>query len=185
MRKIPVEISPTKDNIEARIDVSREIPIASAEMTYASATAVTTTSIQYRDAGVILVVTPHINDRGLVTMDVSQEVSELSENVKVAGQDYPSFFKRSISTSLTVAHGQSIAIGGLIKDKEDEGIGGVPCLIDIPVVRYFFGTWSKTVRKTELIVLITPRVIVNLDDVNAVTDEFKQKVKNVINRFYK
>jgi len=172
------------DNREAKIDVSREIPVASSEWTYTSGTEpITQTNVEYRDTGVMLTVTPHINDRGLVTMDISQEVSELSENVKVAGKEYPSFFKRTITTTLAVADGQTLAIGGLIKDKESEGISGVPCLINVPALRYLFGTWGWDTEKTELIVLITPRVIVDLEDVTAVTEEFKKKVQNVVRRF--
>jgi len=186
--KVNVLSSPhvlASDNKEAKIDVSREIPVASSQTYYASATAVSQTSIEYRDTGVILSVTPHINDRGLVTMDISEEVSDLEKkNIEVGGQEYPAFFKRTINTTLTVGHGQTIAIGGLIKDKEDENIAGVPCLIKIPVVRYLFGDWGKEVEKIELIVLITPRVVADSDDVDAVTDEFKQKVRNVMKRFY-
>lgn len=172
------------DNIEARIDVSREIPVASGQTTVSAGTVIGETTIEYRDTGVILSVTPHINDRGLVTMDISQEVSDLDEDVKVAGKYYPSFFKRTVKTTLTVKHGQTIVIGGLIKDKEEEDISGVPCLIDVPVVRYLFGYEKKKTKKVELIVLITPRVVANLDDVDAVTQEFKQKVRNVMNRFF-
>jgi general secretion pathway protein D len=186
--KVNVLSSPhvlASDNKEAKIDVSREIPIASGSTTIASSTVIGETTIEYRDTGVILSVTPHINERGLVTMDISEEVSDLEkESVNVAGKNYPAFFKRTVSTTLTVKHGQTIAIGGLIKDKEDESITGVPCLIKIPVVRYLFGEWGKSVEKIELIVLITPRVVANLDDVDAVTDEFKQKVRNVMKRFY-
>lgn len=172
------------DNKEARIDVSREIPVASGQTTVASGSTVSETSIEYRDTGVILSVTPHINDRGLVTMDISEEVSDLDEDVNVAGKNYPSFFKRTVKTNLTLKHGQTIVIGGLIKDKEEEDISGVPCLIDVPVVRYLFGQETKKSEKIELVVLITPRVVADLDDVDAVTQEFKQKVRNVINRFY-
>ena len=172
------------DNQEAKIDVSREIPVASGETAVSGGTAISTTTIEYRDTGVILAVTPHINDRGLVTMDISQEVSDVDADVRVAGKDYPSFFKRTVKTTLTVKHGQTIVIGGLIRDKEEEDISGVPCLIDVPVVRYLFGQEKKKTEKIELIVLITPRVVANLDDVDAVTQEFKQKVRNVVNRFF-
>ena len=172
------------DNKEAKIDVSREVPVQSGETSVSSGATISSTAIEYRDTGVILSVTPHINDRGLVTMDISEEVSDLDESVDVAGKFYPSFFKRTVKTTLTVKHGQTIVIGGLIRDKEEEDISGVPCLIDIPVVRYMFGQMKKNTIKVELIVLITPRVVANLDDVDAVTKEFKQKVRNVMNRFY-
>ena len=172
------------DNIEARIDVSREIPVASGQTTVSANTTLSETTIEYRDTGVILSVIPHINERGLVTMDISQEVSDLDADVNVANKNYPSFFKRTVKTTLTVKHGQTIVIGGLIRDKEEEDISGVPCLIDVPVVRYMFGYETKKTEKIELIVLITPRVVANLDDVDAVTQEFKQKVRNVVNRFF-
>jgi general secretion pathway protein D len=169
--KVNILSSPSilaSDNKEAKIDVSREIPLASAEYKYGADTDVTETTIEYRDTGVILSVTPHINERGLVTMDINQEVSEQGSDVTVAGKDYPSFTKRIVQTTLTVKHGQSIVIGGLIRDKETEEVAGVPCLINIPVIRYLAGTESEITEKTELIILITPHVIVSLDDVDAV-----------------
>ncbi|MBW2408580.1 MAG: hypothetical protein JRF72_02200, partial [Deltaproteobacteria bacterium] len=85
------------DNQEARIDVSQEIPTVTAETVVpTSGEAIVTTTVQYRDTGVLLSVTPHINERGLVTMDIYQEVSEQSEDVQVAGVLYPSFFKRVV-----------------------------------------------------------------------------------------
>jgi len=186
--KVNVLSSPhvlASDNKEARMDVSREIPVASASYRYSSSTdPVTETSIQYRDTGVILTVTPHINERGLVTMEISQEVSDQSEDVQVAGQRYPSFFKRTVNTTLTVRDGQTLVIGGLIKDKESSSFAGVPCLINAPVLRYLTGTGSESLEKTELIILITPRVIINDEDVDIVTTEFKNKVLHVTKEIY-
>ncbi|MBN1277079.1 MAG: type II secretion system secretin GspD [Deltaproteobacteria bacterium] len=174
------------DNKEAKIDISNEIPVASSNYEYTSTdNPVVATNIQYRDTGVILSVTPHINERGLVTMEISQEVSEVSSNVKVAGKEYPSFYKRNIATTLTVQHGQTIVIGGLIKENRSDTAQGTPCLVSIPVIRYLFGKDSKEFHKTELIVLITPRVVVDLEDVDEVTGEFKKKVDNVIKIFQK
>ncbi|HIJ39560.1 MAG TPA: type II secretion system secretin GspD [Deltaproteobacteria bacterium] len=184
--KVNVISSPhvlASEGIEAKIDVSREIPVASSSYTTNSATTVTETAIEYRDTGVILTVIPHINDKGLVTLEVAQEVSDLDAPVLVGGKSYPSFFKRNVTTTLTVKHGQTIVIGGLIKDKESESESGVPCLINLPIAKYIFGINEKSTTKIELVVLITPKVIVNLEDVIQVTDEFKQKVKSVIKRF--
>ena len=172
------------DNQEAKIDVSREIPLASGSTTVSSGTAISETSIEYRDTGVILSVTPHINERGLVTMDISEEVSNYEGDQPVAGKEYPTFSKRVVKTTLTVGHAQTIAIGGLIKDREKETTRGLPCLIDVPVVKYLTGSWSKETEKIELIVLITPRVVDDMDDVEVVTNEFKQKVQSVMKQFY-
>lgn len=178
------------DNQEAKIDVSREIPLASGSTTVNTGTTLSETTIEYRDTGVILSVTPHINERGLVTMDISEEVSNYEGDMAVGAQVgdakslYPVFSKRVVKTTLTVGHGQTIAIGGLIRDREKEESSGLPCLIDIPVVKYLTGSWSKVTEKVELIVLITPRVVDDMDDVEAVTNEFKQKVQSVMKQFY-
>jgi len=178
------------DNQEAKIDVSREIPLASGTTNVSSGTTISETTIEYRDTGVILSVTPHINERGLVTMDISEEVSNYDGDQPVGRQSdtvvnlYPVFSKRVVKTTLTVGHGQTIAIGGLIRDQVEEDTQGVPCLIDIPVVKYLTGSWKKKTDKIELIVLITPRVVDDMDDVEAVTNEFKQKVQSVMKQFY-
>ncbi len=169
------------DNKEAKIDISDEIPVASSSYEYTSGESpVVSTNIEYRDTGVILSVTPHINEFGLVTMDIEQEVSEYSGDIEVAGKKYPSFFKRRINTSLTVKHGQTIVLGGLIKDKNSLKSQGTPWLVNIPIIRYLFGKESDEDNRSELIVLLSPRVIISLDDVEAVTKEFKSKVRNVV-----
>ena len=178
--KVNILSSPSilaSDNKEAKIDISTEIPVASAAYKYTSGEEpVLETTIEYRDTGVLLSVTPHINESGLVTMDINQEVSEQSQYVGVGGNEYPSFYKRSVNTTLTVKHAQTIVIGGLIKQTKSEGSAGAPWLSKIPIIRYLFGKEKKSVSKTELIILITPHVIVSLDDIDAVTEEFKSKV---------
>jgi general secretion pathway protein D len=169
------------DNKEAKIDVTKEVPIPSTSYNYVSGGEnMLETQVEYRNTGVILNVTPHINEYGLVTMDVSQEVSSVGTQIKVAGKDYYTFDARKISTSLTVKHNQSIVIGGLISNEESDATSGVPWLIKIPFFRWLFGTESKSKTKSELIVMITPRVITSLDDVDAVSEEFKKKIGNAI-----
>jgi len=177
------------DNKEAKIEIIKEIPVASSQYEYRSGEdPLLDTSIEYRDTGVILTVTPSINERGLVTMEVSQEVSELGPYLSFAEDEqgsvsrYPSFTKRLVNTNLTVKHAQTIVIGGIIKETKSDGASGAPWLVDIPIIRYLFGKETKAVTKTELIILITPHVIVSLEDVDAVTQEFKSKVGSVMKR---
>jgi general secretion pathway protein D len=168
------------DNKEAKISVSDQIPVASAEYVFNSGgEGVTQTNIQYRDTGIILTVTPRINERGLVTMDISQEVSEQGDGVNVGGQSFPSFRERSVNTSLTVKHGQTLVMGGLMREREGGGKSGVPYLSRIPGLGFLFGRNQEEFVKTELILLITPNVIVSLEDIEAVTEEFKQKVEGI------
>ncbi len=184
-KKVNILSSPTvlaSENKEAKIDISTEVPVQSVEYKNTNDSQVIETSIQYRNTGIILSVTPHINEHGLVSMDINQEISEQSESVPVGNQTALSFYKRSVNTSLTVKDGQTIIIGGLMKEKKDNGSAGLPCFGGLPVMQYFFGKETKTNEKTELIILITPRVIANLDDIDIVTEEFKNKVEDIMDR---
>jgi general secretion pathway protein D len=185
--KVNILSSPSvlaSDNKLAHIDVTTEVPIPSTSyQIQTTGPTVLETKVEYRNTGVILDVTPHINEHGLVTMDISQEVSNVGELLKVAGQDYYSFNKRKVATSLTVKHNQSIVIGGLISNTKNDAASGVPWLVKIPLLRWLFGTETTNVSKSELILMITPRVITNLDDVDAVSEEFKKKIGNAITFF--
>ncbi len=166
------------DNKEAKIEITTEQPISTAEYTHTGDSDVIETSIEYRDTGIILTVTPHINERGLVTMDVRQEVSEVLDDAVTVGSGgvYPSFFKRVAETTLTVQHRQTIAIGGLIRQKRERVKRGIPFLVDIPFLGFIFGYTKDNIAKTELMIVLTPTVIINSDDVDNVTEEFKQKL---------
>ena len=165
------------NSMPARIDVSQEIPVASSQYEYTSGdNPMVSTDIEYRDTGIMLSVTPNINEQGLVTMDINQEISEQASNVSVGGKDYPSFFKRNTETTLTVQSGQTIVIGGLIRETKTNGASGTPWFTDIPVLSFLFGKTSDSINKTELIILISPYVIDSPDDVDAITQEFSRKV---------
>ncbi len=169
------------DNKEAKIDISDKIPIASAEYFYSGdATGVTQTNIQYQDTGIILSVTPHINERGLVSMDISQEVSQEGGGKNVGGKEYPSFRQRRVVTSLTVGDGQTIVMGGLMREEESKGRSGVPFFSSIPGIGFLFGKDTQKKVKIDLMLFITPRVIVNLSDVDAITQEFRQKISKLM-----
>lgn len=178
--KVNILSSPTilaSNSKPAKIDISTEVPVASSEYRYGDDTNdVLSTTIQYRDTGVMLSVTPHINEMGLVTMDITQEVSEQAENVQVGDKNYPSFFKRTADTTLTVQSGQTIVIGGLIRETKSRGSAGMPWVASVPVLNFLFGRASDSFSKTELIIMISPYVIARLDEVDAVTADFKQKV---------
>lgn len=168
------------DNKDATINISNEIPVATSQYEATSETnPILTTNIQYRNTGTILTVTPHINEFGLVSMDLSYELSEQSDGVNVGNSTLPSFFKRTVKTTLTVNNNQTIVIGGLIRNTRSRNTSGVPILKDIPLLKFLFGKINNTDDKTELVILITPRVIVNLQDVDAVTEEFKAKIQGI------
>ncbi len=163
------------DNQEATINVTEEIPITSGTVTTPTAEPLITTTIEYRDTGIILKVTPHINDKGLVSLDVSQEVSEQSEKT-ATGSDNPIFLKRSAVTTMVVQNGQTVIIGGLIREQWSEGRAGVPYLCKIPVLGYLFGFDRKVKNRAELMFLLTPYVITSIDEADEITKAFREKL---------
>ncbi len=169
------------DNKESKIEVTQDVPIATSSTTSTTESTLTQ-SIQYRNAGVILNVTPSINESGLVSMKVTQEVSEPTEKlVEVGGKDnkYPSFTTRKATTNLVVQDGHTIAIGGLMKNVKKKDRSGIPILKDLPILGHLFGWRSYSNTKTELLITITPHVIKSMKQADALTREFSQRVKAV------
>lgn len=168
------------DNKEARINVSTQVPVASAQYLFDSGPqGVTQTNIQYRDTGIILSVTPRISDTGMVSMEITQEVSETGDGVDVGGQSFPSFRERKVNTSLTVGDGQTLFMGGLMRERKSRGNSGVPYLSRIPVLGFLFGRDTSASEKSELILMITPRVVRGLQEMDAISEEFEEKVGNI------
>lgn len=167
------------DNKPAVINIGDSIPILTSQTTTAQvqggANNVTQT-IQYRDTGVILRVTPHINDKRSVVMDIAQEVSNAVRNT-VGGTESPIFQIRKAETSAVVADGQRVLIGGLIQEERDNLQRGIPLLSKIPLLGYLFRSTTVQTKRRELIILITPRVIANEDEAKTVTESYIDRVK--------
>ena len=169
------------DNQKATIDIGSEVPVVTSQTLKDDATSTVTTtdqSVQYRNTGIILSVTPHINEKGLVRMEVSQEVSELSDKF-IEGIPSPIFSKRKAETTLSVKDGQTIVIGGLIRQSRADTYTGVPGLSRIPILKNLMGTESKGWQNTELMLFITPHVIVHSDDTEFISRRFMDRVNEV------
>jgi general secretion pathway protein D len=136
---------------------------------------VTTTS-QYIDTGVLLQVTPHINDGGLVTLDVQAEVS--SPGTAPAGQA-PPIDTRSVQTLLSVPSGQTMVMGGLIQETKGNSNNGLPILNRIPILGGLFGNESLTNNRSELILFITPRTVTDSADIGRVIDDLRRKMERL------
>ena len=159
------------DNKEARIQVGDQVPIVTSE-TFGSTTVAPQRTIQYKDIGIILKVKPRINEGGLVSLDIAQEVSSYSIK-KITGTDEGIILsKTEATTNLVVQSGQTIIIGGLIREDVTKTRVGIPILSKIPLLGYFFGNTTDNNDRTELIILLTPRVIKNQEDASSVTSDY-------------
>lgn len=166
------------DNEEARLQVGDQVPVttrSSNSVTDPDAPIVTET--EFRDTGVILTVRPKVNRNGLVMLDIRQEVSEVVPNSDAAGN--PTFSQRVVESSVAVDSGDTVAIGGLIRELESRGRSGLPGLSRIPIIGSVFGASEFAGARTELIVLLTPRVVRNQRDARDATAELRDRLQGV------
>ena len=163
------------DNKEARIQVGQQVPVVSSE-TFGSGTIAPQRTIQYKDIGIILKVKPRINEGGLVTLDLTQEVSSFETIKLFDNEDYIILKKTETTTSLVCQDGNTIIIGGLIRDDITRSRSGIPFLSKIPVLGWLFGATDDNAERTELIILLTPKVIRNHAEANNVTSEYVDSV---------
>lgn len=164
------------NNQAATITVGNEVPFVTDSRT--TDTGQTINTIEYEDIGIILEVTPLINDEGLVTMDVSQEISAISDTTVAISDtvDAAVFAKRSSENRVIARSGQTVVIGGLMEDRKTDSVSKVPLLGDIPVLGALFRRVEKENSKTELLIFITPTVAA--DDKELVEISNEKKVEN-------
>ena len=167
------------DNQTANINVGDEIPVPTQQsISNIDPAAPTVNEINYRNTGVSLEVTPRVNNSGLVTMDIRQEVSDAVITTS-SSIDAPTIQQRRIESTVAISSGQTIVLGGLIRDQAATSESGIPLLKDIPLLGNLFSETTTSNRKTELIVLITPRVVRNGNDARRITEEFREKLKRL------
>jgi general secretion pathway protein D len=162
------------DNREAKIQVGQQVPISTSQ----TSNTVTTTSVQYKDIGIILTVKPQVNESGLVSLEIKQEISSSATDIKDINKGVsPVINKTEASTFLVAQDGQTIIIGGLIREDGNKSRSGIPFLSKIPLLGYLFGSTSKGTDKVELIILLTPHVIKNHVDASKVTSDYLNRYK--------
>jgi general secretion pathway protein D len=161
------------DNKPAVLQIGDQVPI-----TTQSATSVLTTgapvvnSVSYKDTGVILSITPRINESGRVLLDIEQEVSSVVQTTS-SGIDSPTIRQRKIKTSVVVNDGDALVLGGMIQESKSASRSQIPILGDIPLFGNAASSKDNTVGKTELVILIRPHVIRNLSEARFITEEYR------------
>jgi general secretion pathway protein D len=165
------------DNKTAMLQVGDQVPIQTQAAQATSALgAPILSSIQMIDTGVILSVTPHANDNGRVLLDIEQEVSTATPTT-TSGIDSPTIQQRRVRTSVAVTDGDAVALGGLIQERDTVNKNQMPILGDIPVLGKAFGTKDDQINRTELLIIIRPRVMRDGEDARRATEEYRSRVK--------
>ena len=166
-----------QDNYVAQIQVGDQQPVRTST-TVSDSNAQITSSIEYKDTGVLLSVQPSVNAGGLVSMTVSQTLTDVGAAIDVATGQRP-FLKREIATRVAVRSGETVVLGGLIRDNSTRARQGLPFLHDVPVLGNLFGSTTISNDRTELLVLITPRVMRNDQDLREVNAELRERMRAI------
>jgi general secretion pathway protein D len=167
------------DHQTAGLQVGDQVPIVTeSAQSVIAAGAPLVNSVQYLNTGVVLQVTPRVNSSGLITLDIDQQVSEPTTTTTSQIQS-PTITQRRIVTSVVVQDGETIALGGLILDNQNNARNGIPVLSDIPVVGSLFRTDTRKNSRTELLVLLSPRIVRNAKEARDMTDDLRDRMRLV------
>lgn len=167
------------NNREANINVGTQIPVVTTRFNnnLGGGDGNTIGSVQFRDTGVTLDVTPRVNPGGMVFLEIAQEVSNPTGQADATGN--VSVNRRQIDTEIAVMSGETVLLGGLIQDNQETSRNGVPILKDIPGVGALFGSQGVSGLRTELLVLITPTVATNVEEARDITEEYEKRFKGI------
>ncbi|PKU22589.1 type II secretion system secretin GspD [Telmatospirillum siberiense] len=164
------------DNQPARLLVGNLVPyLKETSQSTLTSTSSVVSSIDYRETGIILDVVPRVNKGGLVTLDLSQEVSAV-QSTSSGNIESPTFTDRAVRSRIVVQDGQTVGLAGLISDTDSQENSGLPFLKDIPGLGFLFSTQTNSRTRTELLVLITPHVIEDQRAARALTEEMRRNL---------
>ncbi|MBV9786343.1 MAG: type II secretion system secretin GspD [Acidisphaera sp.] len=168
------------DNQPARLQVGDLVPfLTESSQSTLTANAPVVNSIDYRETGVIMAVTPRVNSGGLITLDIAQEVSDIDTSAPTtSGINSPTFLERNVQTRVVVQDGQTVGLAGLIRDSVSRSNQGIPWLKDIPLIGLLAGGQNNTRTRTELLVLLTPHVEHDQRDARALTEDLRDQLIN-------
>lgn len=167
------------NNYTGELQVGDQVPvIVRSAQGVANENAPVVNTVEFRDTGVIMNITPHISKGGTIILEIEQEVSEVAETSS-SGIDSPTIQQRKLKSTVSVRDGETIALGGLIRENQTFNNSGLPVLKDIPLLGAAFSTTTNVTRRTELIILLTPRVINDVIEMRENMESLKQEFKNL------
>jgi general secretion pathway protein D len=167
---IATPIIMTTDNTEANIRVGerRAVPTNST-----TTTGIVQTQIEFINIGIDLTVTPRINPQGVVVMEITQSTEDIGGVSIIDGNEVPNINSRQLNASLAIPSGGTLVLGGLVREDERESVTRVPFFGSIPVFGALFRSKSTQKTRTELLVLISPEVVLSAEEASALTTRLK------------
>lgn len=161
----------TSNNVQAQINISQSVPFILS--TREDPSGGTTFNYSFQDVGIVLTVTPRITANGTVTMDVSQTANDLQGFTDF---NAPIVNQRQANTTVSVRDGETIILGGIIRNTVNTTTNKIPLLGDIPILGNLFKSTSNTKAKTELLVFLTPRIVRSPEDAQKLREQQTQQM---------
>ncbi|TYT22980.1 type II secretion system protein GspD [Luteimonas viscosa] len=167
----------TRNNAEATLNVGSRIPISTVSVNPVLGSDNSFTSVQYLETGTILNVRPRVTSDGMVFLDIVQEVSTPGDQATADENGNVRIDTRKMKTEAAVRSGDTVMLAGLIRDQVGRGSAGFPGLSRIPVLGGLFGRQTSSTARTEVIILLTPTIIRNVEETRTLTDEYSRRFR--------
>lgn len=181
-RKLDILASPSLmvlNNQAANINIGDEVPVVTQQQQSTLGTSNIINSVERQRTGVLLTVTPRVNKGGLVIMEIVQNVSNVARGDETSTALGPTIQNREITSTVAVQSGETLVLGGLIREVNEFTESGIPILRKLPLVGPLFRSTTQNDNRTELIVLITPRAVQNMPEARMITEELRSKMQGI------
>jgi general secretion pathway protein D len=168
------------NNQSATLQVGNQVPISTGSATVLTANNTVVNTVDYRNTGIILHVSPRVSANGNVKLDVEQEISSVVPSSSATANLTPTISERKVKSSISVASGQTVLLAGLIQDQKNENKSGIPLLEDLQAVGNAFSNQDNQKTRTELIIFIRPQIIRDSMDAHSVAEELRTKLRGTV-----
>jgi len=168
------------NNQSATLQVGNQVPISTGSATVLTANNTVVNTVDYRNTGVILHVSPRVSANGNVRLEIEQEISSVVPSANAAANLTPTISERKVKSSISVANGQTVLLAGLIQDQKNDNKSGIPVLDQIPGIGNAFSGQDNQKSRTELIIFIRPQIIRDATDAHTVAEELRSKLRGTV-----
>ena len=162
---------------KANMQVGSSIPILTQGISNSESNTNVTQNYQYKDVGVILEVTPQITSTDLIALNVSQEISAKVDPASTDPIQSPSISTRKVESTMTIANGQTMIIGGLIQERTNDTLDSLPLINKIPLINRLLGSTNASVERSEILVLITGYIVNEKSPIEDMIKRYNDAIK--------
>ncbi|MGA7481448.1 MAG: type II secretion system protein GspD, partial [Bradyrhizobium sp.] len=168
------------NNQSATLQVGNQVPISTGSATVLTTSNTVVNTVDYKNTGIILHVSPRVSANGNVRLDIEQEISNVVPSTNASANLTPTISERKVKSSISIANGQTVLLAGLIQDQKNENKSGIPLLDELQGLGNAFSTQDNTKSRTELIIFIRPQIIRDSMDAHTVAEEMRSKLRGAI-----